>query len=234
MRAIALALTLAGTTALAAQDAPQSEQGPVRWSGRETFKLLPVGESAIPATLAIEEGSRMDIPFHAAAVEKGQVVADVGCGRGRFSFRLAEGVGSEGLVYCRDTNDARIAEVQGLAAEQDADNLDIAVSMRGDVGLPTSAIDVVLLSDVYQFVISQHESHDEFMTSLHRAVKPGGIVVVSYVTSHLLFKEDDWRDLLDKTVEGFTGFGYQPGRRFIIDDGREDRPALVLEFRKPG
>ena len=41
------------------------EEGPMTWSGREPFKLLPAGEKAIDATLAFENGSRMDIPFHA-------------------------------------------------------------------------------------------------------------------------------------------------------------------------
>ena len=71
------------------------------------------------------------------------------------------------------------------------------------------------------------------MDSLYRAMKPGGILVVTYVTWFELNEEPKWRLLLDQTVDTVPRYGFEPGRRLIIPDERENRPALVLEFRRP-
>lgn len=206
----------------------------VPYEGRTEFKLLAKDQPAIRGVQAgsIKDVRRYDLPFYAAAPEAGQVVADVGCGKGKFSFKLAKVVGEDGKVYCRDISQGSINSINQTVEQQEVSNIDAQVSEKDDVLLPEATIDLTLLSDVYQFVVHQ-KAQEGFIGSLYRATKPGGIVVVTHVTTHLLNKEDDWQPYFDRTIEDFTAGGFEPGQRWILDDKDDKRPILILEFRRP-
>ena len=115
------------------------------------------------------------------------------------------------------------------------ENVSVVPGEKSDVGLEPGSVDVALLSDVYQFVMlldgrSGQDKH-RFLLSLRRALVPGGEVVVTYVTSSQL-KEAATRDeLLERTLADFSAYGFEPGRRWILDGPYW--PVLVLEFRSP-
>ena len=48
-------------------------------------------------------------------VKAGSRVADVGCGRGHFSFRLARRVGPQGKVYAEDTDEKELNKIRQRA-----------------------------------------------------------------------------------------------------------------------
>ena len=208
---------------------------PIQYRGREQFEVWPVSRSPLNVVRAgaLAGGTRYDVPFYAAGVRQSQTVADVGCGKGRYSLRLADAVGETGFVYCRDIDPFRLAKLRKNVTENNVINIEVVQSKMGDVMLLPESIDVALLADVYQFVLRQSETKSDFMDSLYKAMKPGGIVVVTYVTWFELRDEPKWRLLLDQTAKDFPRYGFEPGRRLIVADEREERPALVLEFRRP-
>lgn len=204
------------------------------FAGRGEFQLTDREAPAVRAKQggALREIRRYDLPPLIVDAQPGQVVADVGSGSGRFSFPIADDVGEKGMVYCRDINPGAINAITRKADDRSVTHIDAQVSRKDDVQLPEDTVDIALLSDVYHFVVRQ-EATDGFLDSLYQSMKPGGVVVVTHVTTRLLFKEEDWKPYFDRTINDFASHGFETGRRWIIDDEDDNRPILVLEFRRP-
>lgn len=217
------------------------------YAHRAPFVIHPVDQPPIDAVRAraAAEASLSDLPVFAVHVRPGQVVADIGCGSGRLSLQLAQAcaiesedgdddqkAGDAGRLYCRDVSERAIATLTKRAAEAEITNIDAAMSRADDVMLPAASIDVALLADVYNIVLAgQEETKAAFVKSIHRAMKPGGVVVVCYVGSGHLLHESSRKRVFEQTVREFTAAGFEPGRRYVFAEGRT--PAEVLEFRKP-
>lgn len=98
----------------------------VRYIGREPFRPMP---PELPHLAAVRAGplaqlEREDIPFFAAGIKAAQVVADLGRGHGRYSLRLAQAVGPNGPVYCRDVNWSALQELTSAVVTQGVFQLD--------------------------------------------------------------------------------------------------------------
>ena len=209
---------------------PGSYQESNKYAGRSAFKVSASGNLQ-HVVLAKSIGDRYSIPIPAAGVSAGQSVADIGCGSGKHAFELARIVGPQGKVSCRDISKDAIKAITDRAKQTAASNIDAAVNRKDRVDLPESSIDVALLSDVFHYVIHQKNARP-FCESLLRAMKPGGVVVVSNVTNGQLFQEKQWKRTVSATREAFVAVGFEPGAGWQIDDGTR-RPAIVQEFRKP-
>ncbi len=123
-----------------------------------------------------DQEERPDLVMAALQLKPGDVAADIGCGTGYFSWRIAQAVGPKGIVYGE--------EIQPEMLEK----LDVAMKARGianvvgvlgtieDPKLP-QPVDLAILVDVY------HEcSHPfEMIAAICRRLKPGGrLVFVEY------------------------------------------------------
>jgi ubiquinone/menaquinone biosynthesis C-methylase UbiE len=111
----------------------------------------------------------------ALAVRRGEAILDVGCGPGHVACEVAGEVGSTGMVTGVDSSTTMLA----LASAR-ADQLgmqDRARFLEGDaVRLPVTdaAFDGAVVSQVYEYVSDLAGALGE----LHRALKPGGRVVI--------------------------------------------------------
>lgn len=111
-----------------------------------------------------------DRVLDALGVKSGSVVADVGCGRGYFTFKLAERVGPQGKVYAEDLKEDELAEIREKAKKQGLTQIETISGAPDDPKLPAATLDVAMLVDSY------HEMHDydAILASIFRALKPGG------------------------------------------------------------
>jgi len=66
-------------------------------------------------------------------VEKGQVVADLGCGSGYYSLPLADLVGSEGKVYAVDLGKNSIQALEKKADKGRYQNIEAHASSASDL-----------------------------------------------------------------------------------------------------
>jgi ubiquinone/menaquinone biosynthesis C-methylase UbiE len=78
-------------------------------------------------------------------VQEGQVVADLGCEAGYYTFALAESAGPEGKVYVVDLEEERIASVEKRIGEGGYQNIEARATSAGDLGfIPDSSVDFAL------------------------------------------------------------------------------------------
>jgi predicted methyltransferase len=149
-------------------------------------------------------------------VTPGTVVADVGCGRGYFTMKLAARVGPTGKVYAEDIKDDVLADVRRDAEKEGFKQVVTALGAEDDPHLPTSTLDVVLTVDSY------HEwvNYDSMLDHLYAALKPGGLFGLidgetkagkSREDYHSMHRMPESMERDDLTHHGFRFLRSEPG-----------------------
>src|SRR5437762_12825532 len=118
-----------------------------------------------PERIQEEDPDRM---LYSLDIKKGSVVADIGAGVGYHSWRLSEIVGPTGKVIAEDIQQGMIRLLQKNIADRKLRNVDIILGTPTDPKLPSNAVDLVLMVDVY------HEFSDPgaMMKNIRDALKP--------------------------------------------------------------
>jgi ubiquinone/menaquinone biosynthesis C-methylase UbiE len=123
-----------------------------------------------------ETEERPDLLIRGLGLRAGEIVADIGCGTGYYSWRMAREVGERGLVYGVEIQTAMLEILDTKMRERGAFNVLGILGTPQTTNLP-ERVDLALLVDVY------HEmSHPaEMMEAICERLKPGGrLVVVEY------------------------------------------------------
>lgn len=110
----------------------------------------------------------------ACRIQPGMAVADIGCGTGLFTRLLSAAAGPEGTVFAVDIARNFVQHVESSCREDGLTNVEGVVCVTDDVTLPAESIDVAFICDTYHHFEFPHRT----MTSLHRALKPGGRLVL--------------------------------------------------------
>lgn len=150
------------------------------------FLLIGVGSASFSTVLAVRNSSqeserscnrdtwqRPAEVFEALAVKPGQRVADIGCGFGYFTFRLAAQVGAEGKVYGVDIDPGAIEKVRERKEREKLAQVEPILGESADPHLPND-LDAVLIVDTYH----EFREYDRTMQAVFRALKPGGRLVI--------------------------------------------------------
>ncbi|HWN99052.1 MAG TPA: methyltransferase domain-containing protein [Blastocatellia bacterium] len=111
--------------------------------------------------------------FDALGVKDGHRVADIGCGFGYFTFRLAPRVGAEGKVYAVDIDKEAIDKVSQRKEREKLAQVEPILGESADPHLPND-LDSVLIVDSYH----EFREYDRTMQAVFRALKPGGRLVI--------------------------------------------------------
>lgn len=143
-------------------------------------KAAPGREAAPPPPTAAEREQydryrRPDLLLAALGLRPGQVVADVGAGRGYLTARLARavGAGGKGKVVATDIDAAALAAI--APAGPDAAPIETRVVQPDAPGLEPATYDLILLAEV------DHLLHERaaYLRRLAAALAPGGRIAVS-------------------------------------------------------
>ncbi|MFT7678756.1 MAG: ubiquinone/menaquinone biosynthesis C-methylase UbiE [Planctomycetota bacterium] len=110
----------------------------------------------------------------AMGIEPGQTVADIGAGTGAFIGLLAEAVGSEGHVLATDIAPAFVERLSTRAAAGGYTWVKASLGGERDVILPNASVDKAFICAVYH----HFEYPRTIMATLHKALKPGGEVII--------------------------------------------------------
>jgi predicted methyltransferase len=104
----------------------------------------------------------------------GMVVADIGAGTGLFTRLIAKEVGPTGKVYAVDIAQEFLDHIAKTCKDQKIDNVKTVRCTQTSSELPAGSIDAAFVCDTYH--------HFEFpyrtLASIHRALKPGGQLIV--------------------------------------------------------
>lgn len=168
------AVSLAQQAAPAYGQAPKSADGIGKtYMGREIAGVMgwQGAEWLERRNRAAEE--RPDLLLAALALVPGMTVADVGAGTGYYTWQIAQRVGAAGRVYAVDVQPEMIALLNAQMKQRGVTNVVSLLGTERDTRLPASGIDLALMVDVYH----ELEYPDEVLSSIVRALKPGGKVV---------------------------------------------------------
>ena len=152
-------------------------------------------------------------------VESGQTIADVGCGIGYFSVRLAKKVGKSGIVYASDIDRGALAFLREKAERQNIGNLKIIHGKEDDPLLPGSAIDMVLIVNSIHLI----DRPSEYLAALKSCLRPDGrVVIVQWDAEKMDSEAPEW------SAEDREKYTQQTTLRIIYDAGCE--VERILDF----
>jgi ubiquinone/menaquinone biosynthesis C-methylase UbiE len=117
---------------------------------------------------------RRDAILAACAVKPGSTVADVGAGTGLFTRLFSKSVGDQGRVIAVDISKNFLEHIAKTNREQDLRNIDTLLCTADSTELQAETIDFAFICDTYH----HFEYPNKTMASLHKALRPGGRLVV--------------------------------------------------------
>jgi ubiquinone/menaquinone biosynthesis C-methylase UbiE len=124
-----------------------------------------------------EESEKPDEVIAAMHLKDGDVVAEIGCGTGFFSRRLAKAVGPHGTVYAEDIQPGMLDLLKKYAAEDGDTNIVTILGTEIDPKLPRGQMDWILLVDVYH----EFQEPAPMLARIREALKPDGrVALVEY------------------------------------------------------
>ncbi len=166
----------------------------------------------------------------ACGIEEGMTIADIGAGTGLYTREFANATGPGGWVYAVDISGPFLQHIVARAGQEDQKNVTAVLSPEDAVPLPPDSIDLAFICDTYH--------HFEYpmgtMTSLVRALKSGGTVVVidfkriegessDWIMGHVRAGQEVFRQEIEDA-------GLQFVEEVTIDGFKEN---YFLRFRKP-
>ena len=164
----------------------------------------------------------------AMRLRPGMDVADIGAGTGLFTRLFAPLVGPEGKVYAVDISERFVKHVEDTAAKAGLQNVVGVVCTPDSVKLPPDSIDLAFICDTYHHFEFPHKT----MASLHRALRPGGQVIL--IDFHRIEGvSSDWaldhvragQDVFTKEIEQ-AGFRQIEERKNLLNE------SYLVCFRK--
>jgi ubiquinone/menaquinone biosynthesis C-methylase UbiE len=160
-----------------------------------------------PERIREEEPDRM---LSALDIKKGSTVADIGAGVGYHVWRLADIVGPNGKVIGEDIQEGMIRLLKKNIDDRKLRNVEIILGTPTDPKLPSNAVDLILMVDVY------HEFSDPItmMRHVRNALKPDGRVVL------VEFRKED------------PSVPIQPLHKMSVQDVRSELEPLGFKFQR--
>ena len=103
------------------------------------------------------------------AIQKEQIIADVGAGTGTLTGPLALATGPRGVVYASDIDKALLARIEERVQASRLANVKTVLGTFTDPALPQQ-VDLALMNDVLHHV----QDRPAYIKTLARYLKPGG------------------------------------------------------------
>ncbi len=188
--------------------------------------LLPAGSKA-----AGEDRDQWQQPARVMAdlgLRRGSTVADIGCGSGYFTLRLAKAVGPTGKVFAVDPSADALNALRGQIERDHLGNVEVVASEPVDTKLPSARCDCALFCDVLHEV--PQDQRAPLVGDTVRTMKKGGFLfVIDYRKSHEV-KFDPYEKLIPR--ENLVRYGTDAG--LVLDaEFHYLKYQVFLRFRKP-
>lgn len=169
-------------------------------------------------------------------VGPGSPVADVGCGRGYFTARLAERVGEQGKVYAEDVQDDVLKAVTDYASEKKLTQIVTIHGTEDDPSLPPNSLDAILIVNAYH----EMKHYQAMLAGFGKALKPGGLLAIVDHQDAAGKPRGDYEEEHKISLELVREESTHNGFEFVREEKGFDRPSgdggghfFFLIFRKP-
>jgi len=188
-----------------------------------------------------EREERADLLVPALKLKPGDAVADIGCGSGYYTRRLAKAVGGlltrpsatlspsdgesdrvRGIVYAVDIQQEMLDLLTNKLAAEKIFNVKAVLGTITDPKLPPASVDLILLVDVYH----EFDHPFEMVQVMCRALKPGGRIVfvefraedpdVAIKRVHKMSKAQLRREMEVQPLEWVETIGALPQQHVIV------------------
>lgn len=172
--ALVLGLVLATATPVSAQ--PETDAPPV-YKGRQVAQVMSFRGAPWLEREGRAEEENTDALIAKLGLEPGQNVADIGCGSGFYSRRMARQIAPGGTVFGVDIQPEMLRFLAELAANEGIDNIVPVQGREDEPFLPAGEIDWVLLVDVYH----EFQQPEPMLAGILESLAPGGrVALVEY------------------------------------------------------
>jgi ubiquinone/menaquinone biosynthesis C-methylase UbiE len=162
------------------------------------------------------------------ALESGDVVADVGAGKGELTLALAGEVGSSGRVFSTEINPKRLQRLRDLSIGK-LDNVTVVEAQSRETGLAPGCCDAIVVRRVYHHLTDPSSVN----ASLLRSLRPGGVLAVIDFPPPIFWTRGSLGVPAKAVIAEVTQGGFELVR--VIDDwpGRGPLGSYCVVFRKP-
>ena len=163
--------------------APLAAQDPGRHpvSGRPYAAVMGVGGAPWLERAERENEERPRLAVRLLRLQPGMKVADIGAGSGYYAELLSRAVGPTGRVYAVDIQPGMIRLIEERVRRQSLTNVSPVLGSVADPKLPSGAIDLALLVDVYH----EFANPQIMLRQIRSALRPDGRLVL------LEFRKED-------------------------------------------
>jgi ubiquinone/menaquinone biosynthesis C-methylase UbiE len=110
----------------------------------------------------------------ALQLHPGQIVADIGAGRGELTMALAREVGPGGQVYATELEPDRLRDIRQASKSAGLKNVTVIEAQATRTNLPEQCCDALVLRRVYHHFADPHLMN----ASMRQSLKPGGLLAV--------------------------------------------------------
>lgn len=121
-----------------------------------------------------DEWQMPDAVIQALDLEEGDRVADLGSGTGYFTFRLADAVGPEGVVYAVDVDEQLVDYIDEQAAEKGYPNVKGILAEYHDPLIPEGGVDLIFTSNTFHHI----QNRPEYFNNAKQYLRRGGRIAV--------------------------------------------------------
>ncbi len=115
--------------------------------------------------------------FDALGVRPGSRIADIGCGDGLLTLRLAASVGPHGKVFAVDVDDKALGTLKLRLEGAFAKNVEIIRGEEDDPLLAEASLDGAVILRAYH----EFSHYREMLAKIRAALRPGGRIVIADV-----------------------------------------------------
>ncbi|MCD6310449.1 MAG: SUMF1/EgtB/PvdO family nonheme iron enzyme [Candidatus Eremiobacteraeota bacterium] len=164
-------------------------------------------------------------------IRRGCVVGDVGCGIGFPSIVLSRIVGKKGKIYAIDINRDVLNFIEEVKKAKKIKNIETVHSKPTDISIRPQSVDRIICVATYGHISSNRgdvfgdifkRSTRPFLTSIYRALKPGGYFSIF---------EEPLNVTMDRTIAQVEKIGFKLANKATPDPERvlRDLPYLKLD-----
>jgi ubiquinone/menaquinone biosynthesis C-methylase UbiE len=127
-----------------------------------------------------EEWEKTSKIVESLGIKAGDTIADIGSGPGNYTFRFSNLVGEKGKVYAIDTVNDHVRYVKTTAEKFGIKNIQTIETNGDTISVPEASLDYAYMCSLYHNIygLTKEESRTSFIKSIHKGLKPGGILYV--------------------------------------------------------